>query len=249
MTGPEKWHRRFMHQARWTESVRRFLFPHAGLQQADAVREVGCGSGAILQDLGQQTDARVVGIDLKLDYLVFAKNQAKTAELACADALCLPFKHETFSLTCCHFFLLWAQNPLQALLEMKRVTVPGGTILAMAEPDYGGRIDHPAALARLGMLQAQALARMGADTTMGRKLKGLFHQAGLRNVQAGVLGGQWSGAPAPEEWESEWDTLETDLAGEINPLEMAELKHLDAAAWRKWERMLFVPTFYAWGQV
>ena len=249
MSDPEKWHKRFIQQARWTESVRRFLFQQAGLAQAKAVLEVGCGSGAILEDLSRQSSAHLVGIDLKPDYLRYARSQNPIIEFSCADALHLPFASQLFSHTCCHFFLLWVNNPLQALIEMKRVTKQGGFILALAEPDYGGRIDYPNSLAQLGILQGQSLTRQQADPFMGRKIKGLFHQAGLRNVQAGVLGGQWSEPLPVEEWESGWETLESDLAGAVTQEGLAELKRLDSVAWHKGERILFVPTFYAIGQV
>ena len=249
MANPEKWHQRFVQQARWTESVRRFLFQQAGLEHARGLLEVGCGTGAILGEIAHQTGARLVGIDIQQDYLHFAHSHGIAAAYAAADALHLPFADGVFSITCCHFFLLWVEHPLQALLEMKRVTAPGGYVLAMAEPDYGGRIDHPAALGELGRRQGQSLSHHGADPLVGRKLKSFIHKAGLRMVQAGVLGGQWSEPPTQLEWESEWDTLESDLSGEISTAELAELKRLDFSAWRKGERILYVPTFYAWGQV
>ncbi len=42
--------------------------------------------------------------------------------------------------------------------EMKRVARPGGWLLALAEQDYGARVDEPAELKRWGELQTQALA-------------------------------------------------------------------------------------------
>jgi len=245
----EQWHQRFEQQARWTGSVRRFLFQQANVTQADTILEVGCGSGAILQDLAQTTGARLAGIDLKLDYLKYARFQAPRANLVCGDGLSLPFKAGSFSHTCCHYFLLWVSDPLQSLAEMRRVTQPGGFILALAEPDYGGRIDYPETLVQIGRLQAQSLQRQGADPSIGRKLRGLFRRAGLRNVAVGVLGGQWSEPLAESEQSLEWQTLATDLAGEIAPDLLADLENADLESWRNGERILYVPTFYAIGQV
>ncbi|HEX7567532.1 MAG TPA: methyltransferase domain-containing protein [Anaerolineaceae bacterium] len=249
MSAPEKWHKRFLQQTRWTESVRRFLFQQADITRADAILEAGCGSGAILADIFRQTNAHLVGIDLKLEYLRYARSGGIFFELAGADVFHLPFANQVFSHACCHFFLLWVHDPLQALLEMKRVTKPGGFILALAEPDYGGRIDHPPSLVQLGQLQVQSLIRQGADPLMGRKLKSLFNQSGLRNVQSGVIWGQWKEQPAMEEWELEWNTLESDLEGMVSQERLAELKQLDLAAWKDGERILFVPTFYTSGQI
>jgi SAM-dependent methyltransferase len=249
MPDAEKWHERFVQQARWTESVRRFLFQQANMPQVKAILEVGCGSGAILHDVRRYTGARLTGIDLRAEYLHLAKTKAPGVALARADALCLPFKEGSFSITCCHFLLLWVSDPLQVLIEMKRVTESGGFVLALAEPDYGGRIDYPVPLAELGRLQAKSLDRQGADPLMGRKLTGLFHRAGLKNVQTGVLGGQWSDPPSRDVWQSEWEALESDLSEDISPPALEELKRLDSATWQKGERILFVPTFFASGEV
>jgi hypothetical protein len=87
---------------------------------------------------------------------------------------------------------------------------------------------------------------------MGRRLASLFQNAGLKPVETGVLGGQWSGSPDWDSWETEWRVLESDFA-ELNqtlhPGEVSQLKVLDKSAYDKGERVLFVPTFYAWGIV
>jgi hypothetical protein len=85
---------------------------------------------------------------------------------------------------------------------------------------------------------------------MGRKLAGLFQRAGLRAVETGALGGQWSGLPDWEHWESEWIVLESDLKKSFQDSESwKDLKKLDRTAYERAERVLFVPTFYAWGRV
>ena len=119
-----------------------------------------------------------------------------------------------FDITFCHFLLLWVRDPLQALREMKRVTRPGGSILALAEPDYDHRIDKPDELAPLGRWQAESLQRQGADPGLGGHLAELFLQADIpltRNRQP------CTSIPdirqTPEERDMEWAVLEADLAG------------------------------------
>jgi len=75
---------------------------------------------------------------------------------------------------------------------MARITRPGGAVLALAEPDYGGRIDYPIKLAQMGKWQIESLRLQGADPLMGRKLATIFNSAGFDSVETGVLGGQWS---------------------------------------------------------
>ena len=71
----------------------------------------------------------------------------------------LPGIRLTISL--CHFLLLWLQDPIAVLLEMKRVTRPGGAILILAEPDYTHRIDFPDELAILENYKANSLVKTG----------------------------------------------------------------------------------------
>lgn len=246
---PAFWHARFRQQAAWTLDLRRFLYDQVRLRQAGRVLEVGSGTGVITAELGQLYNGCVVGLDLDLARLAYAHQEDPRPLNTAGDGCQLPFYSASMDITLCHFLLLWVKDPLTVLLEMRRVTRPGGAVLALAEPDYGGRIDFPWPLAELGRLQAEALAAQGSDTASGRKLSGLFHRAGFTGVQTGLLGGQWSRPPAAAARESEWAVLQQDLAGLVPPDELARLLQLDHSAWQSGERVLFVPTFYAFGFV
>lgn len=239
------WHHRYVQQAGWTAQTRRYLFEKAGLSDLSRVLEPGCGTGAVLSDCPA---GFLAGIDWDRAALNIAGQAAPRAHLACADALSLPFPQGEFDACVCHFFLLWVDAE-RALAEMMRITRPGGWIIALAEPDYGGRIDRPIELAELGRLQGQALENQGADPLMGRKLAGLFARAGLQEVLTGIIGGEWSTRGLADGWEQEWAALESDLSGQISPEKLGELRRIDAAAWEHGERILFVPTFYALGRV
>jgi len=240
------WHRRFVQQAAWTSELRSYLFRQAEAGSSARILEVGCGTGATLSVL--TTPAILYGLDLDAARLKLARRHAPQAILTCGNALRLPYATGSFDITFCHFLLLWVGEPLQALLEMKRVTRIGGSILAMAEPDYTGRVDKPEALAVLGRLQAEALRAQGADPSLGRRLAGLFQQAGLQIIQAGALQSDEKHTPSPEEWALEWEVLEDDLAGCLPVEEMQRLKRLDENAWQRGERRLYVPTYFAWGR-
>jgi SAM-dependent methyltransferase len=209
------------------------------------VLEVGCGSGAILSGLA--TGAAIHGLDREPVRLSEARRYAPQARLVCADALKLPYASGVFDITFCHFLLLWIGNPLLALREMKRVTRPGGSILALAEPDYAARVDKPDELAVLGLWQAEALRRQGADPAAGSRLPELFRQAGIRLVETGSLQTAGTHPPTPGERELEWAVLEADLAGLLPVEEIQRLKRLDEAAWESGERVLHVPTYWIMG--
>jgi SAM-dependent methyltransferase len=251
---PKDWHERFTQQARWTKDLREHLYALIGLRENQRVLDVGCGTGILEFELTQEFSTKSFGVDIDYANLSLAAVHSAGARLAQGDAHALPYPDGCFDITLCHFVLLWTSDPGRVVQEMKRVTRSGGAVLALAEPDYGGRIDYPPELEVLGQWQLDSLHRQGADPLVGRKLAGFFNAAGLEPVETGVLGGQWSGAPSWDERRSEWATIQADLgisselwkaAGASIP----ELRRLEEAAWSRGERVLFVPTFYAWGRV
>lgn len=240
------WHDRFVQQASWTRELRTYLFARAGLGEAQQVLEVGCGTGALLSDL--DTSAVVHGLDREPGRLVEAHLHVPAARLTCGDALRLPYPSGTFDLTFCHFLLLWVSDPLAALHEMRRVTRPGGSVLALAEPDYEHRVDRPDSLALLGRWQTESLRRQGADPGLGARLADLFHQAAIQPIETGSLRASAEHLLVPGEREMEWAVLEADLAGTVPTQEIQKMKRLDQRAWQRGERVLFVPTYFAWGR-
>jgi SAM-dependent methyltransferase len=241
------WHKRYIQQAAWSKELRNYLFGQSGMDTARRVLEVGCGTGAILSDL--DTTAAVLGVDLEPACLREARLHVPQAILACGDALSLPFATGAFDIVLCHFLLLWVQDPLQALLEMKRVTRSGGSVLALAEPDYSSRVEKPDALAPLGRWQAESLQLQGADPALGIRLAQLFHQAGIPPIETGILRTDKGNPHTPRDRDLEWAVLEADLGGSVPADELQQLKELDEKAWESGERILYVPTYYAWGLV
>ncbi len=249
---PPEWHTRFTQQARWTQNLRNYLYEHVNLHGARRVLEVGSGTGVIAGEVSTISHSSVYGLDINPLHLREAMRNAPEVSNVQGDAHQLPFPEGAFDLTLSHFLLLWVDDPLLVVQEMARVTRPGGAVLSLAEPDYGGRIDYPHELERLGKLQTTALHHQGADPFIGRKLRSVFTSAGLISIETGVLGGQWSGRVPVEDRELELRVLLSDLEHIPNQRDSKEIRRLlklDRAFWERGERVLFVPTFYAWGRV
>jgi ubiquinone/menaquinone biosynthesis C-methylase UbiE len=187
-------------------------------------------------------------LDINFDSLAQCRVQAPAASLIHCNALQLPYANHSFDVVYCHFLLLWVREPLHALLEMKRVTKPGGHIIAFAEPDYEQRIDKPEGLIPLGKWQTESLKRQGADPGFGAYLAESFFQAGIEIIETDAIQSVGNEASANER-EKEWDVLEADLAGMASSEEIQKMKLLDEQAWERGERVLYVPTYFAWGQV
>jgi ubiquinone/menaquinone biosynthesis C-methylase UbiE len=241
------WHTRYLQQARWTQQLRTYLFRKARLEVAQRVLELGCGSGAILADFTPETN--IHGLDISMPALEQSAIHAPKACLTCGDGASLPFTASVFDIVFCHFVLLWVADPDLVVSEMRRVTRPGGSIMALAEPDYGGRIDYPIGLSEIGRWQTQSLLRQGADPDMGRKLSGIFSKAGLKQIETGVMGGEWKTSLTEAEQWLENQVLEYDLADLVSSQDIQKMITLDRLARNRGERVLYVPTFYAWGVV
>lgn len=240
------WHARYTQQAKWTRDLRAYLFNRAGLRDADRVLEVGCGTGAILSEL--PAPLALHGLDLDPSALAQCRIHSPGTSLVRGNALKLPYRAEIFDIVYCHYLLLWVRDPLQALLEMKRVARPGGHVIAFAEPDYLSRVDEPAELIQLGTWQTESLRQQGADPGLGARLAELFLQAGIRINETGPMQNAGSELP-PDQWEMEWHVIESDLAGRVPDGEIQRMKRFDQRARQAGERVLHVPTYFAWGTV
>jgi SAM-dependent methyltransferase len=245
----EDWHQRFLVQAQWTETLRLYFFNQIKKDLPQSVLDVGCGTGALLSEMVSQLSARVYGLDININHLDLARQVCQECGLIGSDVHNLPFQSNSFDLVTCHYFLMWVGNPEHALTEMHRVTKPGGTVVAFAEPDYGGRIDYPPEFIRIRDYQISSLLNAGADPRMGRKLKAMFATSGFSDLEFGVYQGFWQGETSDQEIVSEWRVLKDDLATVLNKAELQALKKHDLRTRKLGTRLVYVPTFYTWGKV
>jgi len=240
------WHSRYTQQAKWTRDLRDYLFNKIQLNQTHRVLEVGCGTGAILYEIPKPTSYH--GLDIDPTALVQCQIHVPSASLIRGTALHLPYSDNSFDVVYCHFLLLWVSDPLHAVLEMKRVTKTGGNIIAFAEPDYSKRVDKPEELIQLGKWQTESLRRQGADPGFGARLAESFFQAGIEIIETGIFQSAESEASL-EDWEMEWAVIESDLAGYVPDADIQKMKVVDKAARKRGERILHVPTHFAWGHI
>jgi len=150
------------------------------------VLDVGCGPGALLPALAQLVGAegRVVGLDYAAPLLDTARERVVAAgvgervELVAGDAHRLPFADASFDAVHVERVLMHLEDPDAAIREMRRVTRPGGWVVA-AEPDSGGvRIDHATDPEGMALISDRDLQQF-RNGAIGLELYRRFARAGL----------------------------------------------------------------------
>lgn len=239
----DEWDAQFTRQAGWTRATRGHLYRRANLLRARRVLDVGSGTGAVTAELAARTAGQVIGVDLDPAMVAYAEHRGDRVEYRLGDAHALPFDDAWFDVTVCHFLLMWCRHPARAAQEMVRVTRPGGAVLVCAEPDYGGRLDHPPL--PLGRWQVEALQREGADPCLGRKLRELFALPAVRQADVGIIPGIWDLETARAQFDAEWALWARSVDAFVPARELAEARAVDQAAIESGSRLTFMPIFYA----
>ena len=156
---------------------------------ASMVLEAGCGIGAQTVTLARNSPgARFTSIDVSADSLKEAKAKADAAGLTNvqfrqADIFALPFDPESFDHAFVCFVLEHLSRPVEALIALKTLLKPGGTITVI-EGDHGSAYFHPdSAAAREAIrCQVELQRRAGGNAMIGRQVYPLLVDAGFDAV-------------------------------------------------------------------
>jgi ubiquinone/menaquinone biosynthesis C-methylase UbiE len=153
------------------------------------VLDVGCGSGSMSRLIaGSFPQAEVVGIDLREQYLDYARARAREEGLRNltfrdGDVFALPFPDASFDVVWSKYLLQWLREPKSALAEMKRVTKPRGFVVSC---DYVGCvIEHFPIAAELDQ-QIREVMAVVVDVNIGRKVAPFMISLGFQDVHVEI---------------------------------------------------------------
>jgi len=126
------------------------LCDSAGLRSGQRVLDVACGTGALACVAAERVvpGGSVVGLDANPAMLAVARRKPTTIEWCDGRAEALPFADASFDAVVSQFGLMFFDDKVAALREMRRVLKPGGR-LAVAVCDAVERSPGYAALAAL----------------------------------------------------------------------------------------------------
>ena len=153
------------------------------------VLEAGCGVGAQTVTLARNSPgARITSIDISADSVKEAQAKADAAGLTNvqfrqADIFALPFDPGSFDHVFVCFVLEHLPRPVEALIALKTLLRPGGTITVI-EGDHGSAYFHPdSAAARQAIwCQVELQRRAGGNAMIGRQVYPLLVGAGFDAV-------------------------------------------------------------------
>jgi len=181
------------YMARWSRRLAEMFLDFTGFTDGDRLLDVGCGTGALAMTAAARTSrSEIVGVDPTETYVAFAREHASAPRLRfdVGDARALTYANATFDRTLSLLVLQFIPDMDRAILEMCRVTRPGGIVGGCVwDAEAAGQglvhVFWDAAVA----LDPSAEARhvRNRDTSRRGALSGKFGAHGLVDVTETIL--------------------------------------------------------------
>lgn len=181
---------RFM--GRWSRRLAGPLLEFAEVQDGDHILDVGSGTGSLALTLAARTaHSTIVGIDPAAAFVDHARSRTTDPRVRfeIGDAQRLPFGDATFDRAIACLVFHFVPDGSRAAREMRRVTRPGGIVVACTWDSTGGmQMLHRFWEAALALdPAADAMDERRRPFTRPGELAGLWRSAGLGDVEDTML--------------------------------------------------------------
>jgi len=193
---------------RWTRLLAPRLLDFAEFGSEGPLLDVGTGTGSLAFAMASRWPGRrVVGIDIADPYIAHARSQAAgasaTFEVADASALC--YEDNTFSGAAAQLVLNFVPDAKAAVSEMRRVTRPGGRVVAAVWDFRGGLVFQRLFWDTAAGIDPQAGAArdrlFSGELALPEGLPRLFSAAGLTDVRRDSIAIRMNYANFADYWE------------------------------------------------
>jgi SAM-dependent methyltransferase len=174
----------------------------AGVRSGQRVLDVGCGPGALTAELVERLGAAAVSaVDPSEPFVAAARERHPDVEVQLASAEDLPFANGEFDATLAQLVVHFMADPVGGLREMARVTRAGGTVAACVWDLAGGQ--SPLSPFWQAARELDPGLEGESERAGGREghLAELFEQAGIREIEAGVVSVEVEHDSFEEWWE------------------------------------------------
>jgi len=170
-----------------SELVAPFVHQHIDFSGASSVLEIGCGVGAQIRIICRKyPNLTVHGVDISDKQIVRAESllseeiKAKKVFLETAPASELPHEDSSFDAVFICFVLEHLSDPIQAVMEAKRVLKPGGQLVC-TEVFNDALFVHPNSPAIMQYWRAfnEMQREIGGDPNIGIRLCNIMIQSGM----------------------------------------------------------------------
>jgi ubiquinone/menaquinone biosynthesis C-methylase UbiE len=187
---------------RWSRRLSGALADTAGITSGMRVLDVGCGTGALTEELVRRVRATdVSAVDPSSSFVSAMRDRFPDVDVHEGSAERLPFEGGRFDAALAQLVVHFMADPVAGLAEMRRVTRPGGVVAACVW-DYAGNRGPLGVFwdaAREIRSDVRNESRL-AGTREGH-LVGLFEDAGLEHVSQSVLQATIEHATFEEWWD------------------------------------------------
>jgi len=175
---------------RWTRRLAEPLIDFARFPDDGPLIDVGCGTGSLARAMALRRPGRaVIGADIAAPYIDYARAQGAPPNLAfaVADAASLDWPAGHFAGAAAQLVLNFVPDPAKALASMRRVTRPGGALVACVWDFRGGLVYQRMFWDTAAGLSPDAAAArdrlFSAPLALPDGLVRLFEGAGLARVE------------------------------------------------------------------
>ena len=177
---------RFM--GRWSRQLSSQLADLAGVAPGMRVLDVGCGPGALTDELVDRLGAEAVtAVDPAEGFVAAARARFPDVPVTRAAAEALPFAADAFDAALAQLVVHFMADPVAGLREMGRVTRPDGVVVACVWDHGGGQGPLTPFWQAVKARDPTADDESGLAGARKGHLAALFEDAGLRDIDATVL--------------------------------------------------------------
>ena len=191
---------RFM--GRYSRLLAPQLVDLAGLQVGDRVLDVGCGTGALTGELVARLGASsVTAVDPSEPFVDAVQDRHPGVEVHRGSAEALPLEDDAFDAALAQLVVHFMADPVAGLAGMRRVTRPGGVVVAAVWDFAGGAAPLSLFWRAARTLDPAVVDESHRAGARSGHLPELFAAAGLREVEETILSIEREHADFEEWWQ------------------------------------------------